>query len=648
MRGGIPPSLGKTRQGICRHARKMIEGGAIECEERVVNRNKPYQRNNPVLPLLAFLVCAAIMVGAVVVASLVQRDFGRIEVTNVTYENHNGIPVRAKLMRPVGATEKTPMPGAVHIHGYQNNRETGDAYCIELARRGFVILNIDAIGRGNSGMPNDPRDPDFDVTYGGLTSLMVLRSLPFVDHQSVGMLGHSLGAEMAYQVALGDPGVNALVISGFAYTQAASDTSPKNMLMIIGKWDEFRKRMTGTADIEKEWMSSPQTRKVIPAVDPQIGVTYGDFELGTARRVYVPRTIHFMESHDRGSISEMTEWMRKALRPPAQMWIESKNQTWMIKEWATLVAMLACFASLLPLGHILLGMGFFKAIQGAPTGRYACSVKSYLAAGAINGLLMWLYLPLIFVLFGVHVYLVRIDGIFPMMMANGVVWWFFWINVIGFVLFRRWLEKEAKRSGHTWAAAGVSYREDRFGLEFGNTLKTVLAALILFGFACISQYLLEQIFIVDFRFLFPFASDLTIERAWISLRYLPFLLVGFLFMGVFLHGRLRRPARESRLGTWISWSIWNLVAMITPVVLFLGVQYVPLFTTGFIPLVGPGGMFVSFVLNLFHIIGVLIIVIPLSTWFYLLTGKIYLGAVLNALIVTWMFVSSQVVAPIPV
>ena len=600
------------------------------------------------LSLTVFFICVAIMVGSVVVASLVQRDFGRVDVTNVIYENYNGIPVRAKLLRPVDATEENRMPGVVHIHGYQNNRETGDAYCLELARRGFVVLNIDAIGRGNSGMPNNPKDPQFDKTYGGLTSLKVLRSLPFVDPESVGMLGHSLGAEMAYQVALGDPGVKGLVISGFAYTLAASDTTPKNMLMIIGKWDEFRQRMTGTRDIEKEWMSSAQTGKVIPVANPKIGVTYGDFKQGTARRVYVPRTIHFMESHHRGSISEMIEWMRKGLRPPDQSWIDSKNQTWAIKEWATLVAMLACFASLLPLGRIFLGMRFFNVLEGAPTGKYSCSMKSYFKFSAINGVLMWLYLPLIFVLFGVHVYVLPIDGIFPMMMVNGVVWWFFWINVIGFFIFRRWFRKQSQKIGLTWADAGVSYREVGFGLDGGKVVKTILLALILFGFAYFSEHLLERIFIVDFRFLFPFASDLTVERAWICLRYFPFILVGFVFMGVFLHGQLRRPAKNSRLATWISWSLWNLVAMITPVILFLMIQYVPLFATGYIPLVGPGGMFVSFVLNLFHIIGVLIVVVPLSTWFYQLTGKIYLGALLNALIVTWMFISSQVIAPIPV
>jgi hypothetical protein len=340
--------------------------------------------------------------------------------------------------------------------------------------------------------------------------------------------------------------------------------------------------------------------------------------------------------------------MRKALHPPEQLWIDSKNQTWPIKEWATLIAMLACFASLLPLGRIFLGMKFFRAVEGSPAGNYSCSVKAYLKFSAINGLLMWLYLPLIFVLFGLHVYLVRIDGAFPMMMANGVVWWFFWVNVIGFFLVKRWFGRTSRETGFAWSDMGVSYRDDRFELDSGKVAKTILLALILSGFAYFSEHLLERIFIVDFRFLFPFASDLTLERAWLYLRYFPFLLVGFVFMGVFLHGQLRRPAKDSRLATWISWSAWNLVAMITPVVLFLMIQYVPLFTTGFIPLVGPGGMIVSFVLNLFHIIGVLIIVVPLSTWFYQLTGKIYLGALLNALIVTWMFVSSQVVAPIPV
>lgn len=597
---------------------------------------------------VVFLICLVVMAGAVGVASLIQTDFGRVAVSNVTYENYNGIPIRAKLLVPREASPDHRMPGAIYIHGYQNNRETGDAYCIELAKRGFAVLNIDAVGRGNSGIPNDPKDPDFDKTYGGLTSLDYLKSLPFVNADSIGMMGHSLGAEMAYEVALTDPTVKALVITGFAYTLDATLTRPKNMLMILGKWDEFRKRMTGTRHFEAEWMRTPQTIQAFPVKDPEFGKTYGNFSDGTARRVFVPRTIHFQESHSHAAIAETLAWMKQALHPPERYWIDPDRQTWQIKEWATLIAMLSCFASLLPLGLMLLRTRFFSPLQGPISGSYACSGKTYFRFVGLNGLLMWLFLPLILVLFAVHIYLAPIDRVFPMMMVNGVVWWFFWINIIGFLIFRRWFRKRAAKDGLTLADLGISYRKDRFALDGAVIGKTILLAAILFAFAYLSEHVLEQIFIVDFRFIFPFASDLTPYRALLCLVYFPFILVGFVLMGIFLHGQLRRPRKKAWFNTFVAWSFTNTFALVAPLILFLMIQYIPLFTTGFIPLVGPGGMFVSFVINLFHIIAVLIMMIPISTWFYQLTGKIYLGALVNASLVTWMFVSSQVIAPIPV
>ena len=88
--------------------------------------------------------------------------------------------------------------------------------------------------------------------------------------------------------------------------------------------------------------------------------------------------------------------------------------------------------------------------------------------------------------------------------------------------------------------------------------------------------------------------------------------------------------------------------MVIPLFLFMSVQYIPIFTMGVIPFVGPGGMLASFTMNLFHIIGVLIMVVPLQSWFFQWTGRPYLGAILNAALVAWMFASSQVIAPIPV
>jgi len=79
------------------------------------------------------------------------------------------------------------------------------------------------------------------------------------------------------------------------------------MLMVIGKWDEFRHRMTHTRDIEKEWMKTEETHRVISHPNLQTGVTHGNFGEGTARRVVVPKT-----SHKQGSIILRMSWALRA------------------------------------------------------------------------------------------------------------------------------------------------------------------------------------------------------------------------------------------------------------------------------------------------------------------------------------------------
>jgi len=388
---------------------------------------------------IALIASLFILLVAEILASQVQGDFGRVDVSNVRYVNESGIPVRAKLLKPVGVSPSNLAPGVVYIHGYQNNRETSDAYAIEMARRGFVVLEIDAIGRGNSGIPLDLDDPGFDPTFGGRASFEYLKALPFVNAESVGLMGHSLGAEMAYSIALVDPSVKALSISGFAYREDATRNRPQNMLMIYGAYDEYRERMTGTTDVRTEWLTSPQTQAAVGKTsDLDFGVVYGDFADGSARKVLLLPVIHLKESHSRDGVAAAVTWMWNALHPDPGYWIDADSQIWEIKEYATLVAMLSGLFSLMPLGLLLLQTKLFVPIQGKVSNSYFTTRKDFWKYAAINGVLMWLYLPIIFVLFGLHVYVIPIDKVFPMMMVNGTVWWFLWINVIGFFILRRW------------------------------------------------------------------------------------------------------------------------------------------------------------------------------------------------------------------
>jgi len=594
---------------------------------------------------IVLIVCVLLSAASILTASLVQRDFGKVTVSDVYFKNENAIPVRAKLFVPVGAAKDKPLPGMVYIHGYQNNRETGDAFSIETARRGIVVLNIDAIGRGHSGLPGEPGDPGFDPTYGGTGAVAFLRSLDYVRADAVGIMGHSLGAEMAYRVALDDPSLRALVITGFAYTKEATPTMPRNMLMIIGKYDEFRGRMTGTRDIEKEWMSTEQTLKTFGFANPKLATTYGDFAAGTARRVAVPRITHVQESHSAAAIAETVEWLKSALNPPKDRWIDARSQTWAIKEGATLFAMLAGFAALFSLALILIRLPLFAAIRRTRRDRYICPGRDYALYASINGVLLWLYLPLILMLFGFHKYVAPIHHAFPMMMVNAVVWWLLWVNGIGYVLYRRWYIRQARPRGVSLSDLGVSFAGQGFP---SGLLKAFLLAAVLFGFMYAVEFAAEKGFIVNYRFVYPFMNDLTAYRAGMFLLYWPFVLACFLMTGAFLHGQIRRPAEGGWLRTLAARSGYAALALCLPILLFLAVQYVPLFTCGAIPFVGPNGLFVVFIINLFPIVALFALTAALSTWLHQLTGTIYAGAILNSLIIAWVFASSQVIAPIPV
>ncbi|MDD5171159.1 MAG: alpha/beta hydrolase, partial [Syntrophales bacterium] len=86
-------------------------------------------------------------------ASCIQTDWGNIKVRDVRFMGSNGVEMSALLYIPKGATAKTPAPGIVAIHGYINSRETQDAFAIEFARRGFVVLASDQTGHGYSDPP---------------------------------------------------------------------------------------------------------------------------------------------------------------------------------------------------------------------------------------------------------------------------------------------------------------------------------------------------------------------------------------------------------------------------------------------------------------------------------------------------------------
>lgn len=594
--------------------------------------------------VIVFIFVLFVFILSEVIAYGVMTSFGKVEVRNVNIENFNGLNVRGKLYRPLGVTSKDPAPGVLYLHGYQNNRETSDPYAIELSRRGFVVLVIDTLGRGNSDNQFSEDEAGFDDTYGGNSAFEYLRGLSFVDSDRCGIGGHSLGGEMAYNIALENRDVRALVFSGFAWDNRANYNEPVNMLMIFGKYDEYRKRMTHVSNFEKEWMQSIPVSSAITDKNPQFDLTYGSFSQGNARKVHLTNTTHVGECFNRGAIAEAIGWYSKALKLPVELNVNS--QIWRVKEACSLIAMLSAFFSIIPFLMLLLRTNFFGRLAGTPGSLYVCTKRDFIKGVTTNGILSLLYLPLILVIFGVHVYLFPIDGIFPMMMVNGIVFWFIVINCIGFILFRKWMRKTMpKRAELTYSELGIGLR-DKGGL--GYLFRTFFLAVIVFSYVYVLEAGFEYFLLIDFRYKFPYASDFTAFRFLMFLEYFVLFLLGYIYFNIFLQAQLRFKPIGGFIKNTFFVSVRNIIIVIAPLLIILAVQYFPIFLGGNVPINGPGGALIGFIINIEHMCLLLCIMIILSTTAYNLTGKIYLGAILNALLVAWMFTSSSVIAPLPV
>lgn len=176
-----------------------------ECKMVNLNRKK-YVR----LLIIALVICFISMAGA----SLVNSDFGKIKVQNFSIEDANGNLISCIMYKPSNATEETPAPCVVTLHGSFDAKETQDYTCLELAKRGYVAITMDCDGHGDSeNYKTNPMDAFFKVTANpgsnfedistspgsGMCDVVnyVYNSLSFVDKDQIGITGHSLGGKMA-------------------------------------------------------------------------------------------------------------------------------------------------------------------------------------------------------------------------------------------------------------------------------------------------------------------------------------------------------------------------------------------------------------------------------------------------------------------
>lgn len=558
---------------------------------------------------LVFIISIIMILSGISLAGGIQNNLGSVQTTEVTLVTAEGVPIAGTLQVPLAASASFPLPGVIVIHGSMGTKEWIMGFGIELGRRGFVILSIDAVGHGNSG-PSLGAGTD----RGGITALEFLDSLPYVS--TIGMVGHSMGSGIATQAINGSSvQVDCLVVvGGWAW---GNGSIPHNMLVVTGLYDELF-----DIPVLLNTLADPfnTTGPVIP------GQLYGNFSQGTARKVIIPSSNHLFEIVNPMAISESVEWLMYSLKgSPDAYWIPSQNLIYPLWILGGLIACLGAMLSVLALLLIVINIGFFRQIKQTPNSDYSVSTPLYFGLGLIYGVIS-LVLLFAFLIVDIPIY-------FPQGMGLSVAMGLFGGGIVALFLFLSIKFYQSKKASKplTWNDFGG------FNGNLQSLLKTIGIGFLLglVGIAWLYLWVLpiDLFLALDFRAFLPFLKALTPARAFYLPVYFLLLLPFFLIEGLWIMGLLRTVSKDTWFKTQTSWTI---KAIFIKVLLFASIIIIQVIGGLII-----GGPFISGytgyqLIFLYMFIPFFAVSTTVIAWSYRLSNRFFIAIIFNAILFAWL------------
>ncbi len=146
--------------------------------------------------LLALFLAIVLLCSAV--SQLIITQGYKIQISNVTYEVR-GAELNFELYKPTDASSANKLPCIILSHGGSESLAANSLNAWELAKRGFVVLNVSMYSCGLSGQPaiNDGGTTEENYFRGGTQgmydALQYARSIAYVDTNRIAIWGHSAG-----------------------------------------------------------------------------------------------------------------------------------------------------------------------------------------------------------------------------------------------------------------------------------------------------------------------------------------------------------------------------------------------------------------------------------------------------------------------
>jgi pimeloyl-ACP methyl ester carboxylesterase len=581
---------------------------------------------------ISIILSLIIVLAGCFVGNGVQTAGGDVKISDVRFVGDNGNMLSALMYLPANLDPTKPHPAVLTMHGYINSREVQDAFNIEFARRGYVVMSMDMEGHGYS--EQSPYDP---TIRGALAGLSYLRNLAFVDKDKIALEGHSMGGWSILAAAGAKPEwVHTVIQEGsspetFGTPKVLQDT-PFNYAIVFSKYDEFAPLMWAVAeapqivDTAKLKAAFGTSESVVP------GKLYGSFANKSARMLYIPPVIHPADHWSKVAVGNAVDFLNQAM--PAPNPIDSSDQIWRWKEYGTLTALVGAIMFLIALAGNLLQANYFRTL-----------VTPIPESKGVKGLGWWVGALIATAIPAVTFFKFQewgskwfpVTSFWPQSLTSGFVVWVAFNAIIALVLLALWHFLLNKKTGAAAHHYGISHSSDGFGLSVHSVGKSLLLAAICVGSVYVLTVLASVIFHLDFRIWVLALKVMSWSQFVMMLAYImPFLLF-FVANGAVLHGQFRLRASQTESKTAWKWFAANFFINAFGLIVLILIQYIPMFVSGH--LYWPTQALLGIVA--FQFVPVNLVASLISTFFYRKTGTIYAGAFANALWVTWYIVAGQ-------
>ena len=603
--------------------------------------------------------CFSIILVCSLIASLIQSDFGRVEVNSVKLSTQKGQHLVFDLYKPNLATKENKLPFIVVVPGFQRSKEALSNIAIELSRRGMVIALIDPYAQGLSSSSRSKRSATTEG-YGMFYLVEQAHSgnfLNYIDTSKIASTGHSMGGNAAIRganyfgkeaIKNNEPSkLHSVFVSGYVLT--LQDKVLKDIRSNVGVsyalYDEgaFRNELSG-------WDASnmkiaPESLRVInwginkgkqDLKEVELGRYYGSLADSNLRVIHNEELIHPFQPYNNIATANQIEYFEEVFNLNSS--IPSSNQIWQWKELMTLISMITAMVMLIPLSRFLLSVKIFKSLvkkipDALPKQSRNSKVVFWLIFFLGASIACLSYIPMVDAAKSIFQAAAsrEMTWFYPQRMNNSVMLWASFNGLVGLLLFTLSYQLFGKKHGVSSSSWGLEANTNYI-------IKTLALSILVFSIYYIFLFLIYSIFHVDYRFWFMGVRIFQPEMLLVLAMYAPLFFIFFFSNSLRVNGAMRIEGQQE----WKSMLIAG-IANSLGLFLIIFIQYVTFARTGTV-FWTTNWLSVNL---LFAIVPMMFILPYFNRYFFYMTGRVYLGPMVTTLVFI-MILSTNTVVYLPI